>query len=572
MEPRLSADFRYSGLWETFKGLMRACRLVLGTAFMLILAVPAGAAVGPFDPGFGRGGKVTFSIGEGSSLAATAPDPAGGFVLAGTGNAAAGEYALIRMGNTGRVDTSFGNWKPDRNRFFPAGSPGDDYRPAALAARPGGGWVTAGFSDVVAHRADGSLDPGFGSGGLAHMSLPGTGAGTGAVAVLADGRILVGGYYIRESEERLFVARLTAGGSMDPTWGSAGVVDFHAPGRAGLICDEEIASLGVRALRPQIDGSLLVAGTLASSSADVPEPVLARLRSDGSFDPAFGTGGIAVLTPPGGSGTTAGVVLRGGTTIVGLTVGDNCEPTLHTRFGTIAVGADGTRLAFYGQRGAAVISFPATVRAYAMAGLPGGRVALVGGIGDGIGNVLLDELAVARLTPTGQLDRAFGGGRTCGEVVGAGLDGPARTALALPGSRLLVGGNSPEEESLEFARYRSVFTRGGVECFIPEEPFSRTPLRSVRLRTILGRRGRLRLLVRRGGYASKARFRPVCLGTGGPGDVVAVWDGRVNGRSLAPGPYSLVLESRDRRGRLLGRSYIRAISLARRASGPRRSC
>jgi uncharacterized delta-60 repeat protein len=184
-----------------------------------------------------------------------------------------------------------------RQPLFPRRIARDDYGPAALAARPSGGWVTAGFSDVVAHRADGSLDPGFGSGGLAQMSLPGTGAGTGAVAVLADGRILVGGYYNRDNEERLFVARLTADGSMDPTWGSAGVVDFHAPGRAGLICDEEIASLGVRALRPQSDGTLLVAGTLARSSADVPEPVLARLRSDGSFDPTFGTGASRSSSP-----------------------------------------------------------------------------------------------------------------------------------------------------------------------------------------------------------------------------------------------------------------------------------
>ena len=102
-----------------------------------------------------------------------------------------------------------------------------------------------------------------------------------------------------------------------------------------------------------------------------------------------------------------------------------------------------------------------------------------------------------------------------------------------------------------------------------DQPERTAALRSVRLHAIIGRRGRLRLRVRRGGYDARGPFSTVCLGMRGPGDVDLRWDGRVRGRTLRSGRYSLVLESRDARGRLIGRSYPKAISLPRRASGPR---
>lgn len=216
-----------------------------------------------------------------------------------------------------------------------------------------------------------------------------------------------------------------------------------------------------------------------------------------------------------------------------------------------------------------VARFPAAVTAHAMTRVSGGRVAVVGGTGQ---FYVQHEFAVARFTASGRVDRTFGGGRTCGEVEGFGLDDAATAVLPLSDGGMLVGGSSQSDaDSLTFARYRPTFTAGGVECFEPEELLGPQPLRSVALPVILGRRGRIALLVRSGGYASAGRFRRVCLGTHGPGNVTLHWDGRIAGRRLRPGPYALVLESRDRRGHLIGRSYLRAIGLPRRASGPRRT-
>jgi uncharacterized delta-60 repeat protein len=533
---------------------------IAALAAAIAMALPASAAAGPFDPGFGRGGTLGIGIGEGPVLAAMARDPSGGVVLAGSANPAAGEYALIRIGDAGSVDTSFGNWRPDSKRFFADRT----YLPAALAPRPGGGWVTAGSEGlgssafaVVAHRADGSLDPAFGSGGIARIDLGATPAAAGAVAPEPDGRLLVGGWVQRPSGRRLAVVRLTPTGSLDPGWGAGGIAEIAPPGSTE--CEDETGPPGVRTLLRTNDDKIVVVGSLPLDGR--PRPVLARLRSDGSPDPAFGTNGAAVLSPPGGRATVAGAVLLRGIVLVGLTLGDRCDQggtPLTTRFGAMSIDAEGKPHPLYGRTGARIIEFPAPARAFAVTLLHLNRLVIAGGAGEGY-------VAVARLTENGRLDRAFGGGRTCAEVNGSDT-GPAKSVLRLPGSRILVGGGSSSDaKSLELIRYRAAFPPGGIECFAA----AGAAQGSVRLRAILGRRGRLRLRVRRGGYGSRSHFSTVCLGTRGPGDVTLRWDGRIGGRTLRPGPYSLVLESRDARGRLLGRSYLKAVSLTRRASGPR---
>jgi uncharacterized delta-60 repeat protein len=545
--------------------MMRPWLAGLAVAVALALPAPAAAAVGPFDPAFGRGGKLGIAIGEGPALAAMARDPSGGVVLAGSANPAAGEYALIRIGDTGSVDTLFGNWKPNSNRFFADRT----YLPAALAPRPGGGWVTAGSEDlvssafaVVSHRADGSLDPSFGSGGIVRIDLGATPAAAGAVAPQPDGRLLVGGWVQRPSGRRLVAVRLTPSGSLDPSWGSGGIVEIAPPGSTE--CEDETGPPGVRALLRMTDEKVVVVGSLPLDGR--PRPVLARLRPDGRPDPTFGMNGVTVLSPLGGRATVAGAVVLRGIVLVGLTLGDRCDQggtALPTRFGAMSIAADGKPHPLYGRTGARIIGFPVSARAFAVTLLHLNRLVIAGGDGNGY-------VVVARLTENGRLDRGFGGGRTCAEVNGGDLTGPATSVLRLAGSRVLVGGaSSSDAGSLQLIRYRASFTPGGVECFAITGVTSSRQLRSVRLRAILGRRGRLRLRVRRGGYGSRGRFATACLGTRGPGDVSLRWDGRVGGRTLRPGPYSLVLESRDARGRLLGRSYLKAVQLTRRASGPR---
>ena len=72
---------------------------------------------------------------------------------------------------------------------------------------------------VARYTAAGALDASFADGGVADALLP---AGTGranAVAVDRRGRILVAG----QAGDEMAVARLAAGGGLDPAFGTAGV-------------------------------------------------------------------------------------------------------------------------------------------------------------------------------------------------------------------------------------------------------------------------------------------------------------------------------------------------------------
>ena len=542
--------------------------LVPITAAVAIAATPAPAqAVGPFDPSFGRAGKLSLGLGEGPALAAMAADPSGGFVLAGSANPAAGEYALVRVSAAGRVDASFGNWRPYQKPFF---TPTNDYDPVALAPRPGSGWVTVGKDGrVVAHRSDGSLDTSFGTGGVATPDLgPRVAGGATAVARTSD-KILVGGWVDRGGPGvSLYVLRMTNDGRLDPSWGMGGIVELRPPG-TGSICPA-LRGAGIRTVEPSGDGTVLVAGTTGRAGGGGAVPVVARLGPDGSPYPTYGTAGYAVLSPPGGDTLLMGGRPRGEHgLILGLQAGRVCAPAEDQRPSDYHIAAthlgDGGQVdTGWAKRGFAAVRFPAPVELRAVA--PAGRygVALVGAFGTGPRT----EIAVAELTGAGQLYKSFGGGRTCGEFANDDLVGGATAALQVPRGLLVGGATSSDTGTLELALYRRAFTPGGVECFNPEVP-SGQPLRVVRLRAILGRRGRLSLKLRRG-FATKGPVITVCLGTRARGDVVVSWDGRVKGRTLRPGLYTVNLESRDARGRLLGRSYRTRILLEHRASGPRR--
>ena len=105
-----------------------------------------------------------------------------------------------------------------------------------------------------------------------------------AVAVQSDGKVVAAG----RGGTGFTVVRLRADGSLDPTFGSGGIVD--TPIRDPSTRDEAsaIAVLG--------DGRILVAGTADYSYGPQLDFALARYLPNGALDPSFGSGGI-VVTP-----------------------------------------------------------------------------------------------------------------------------------------------------------------------------------------------------------------------------------------------------------------------------------
>jgi uncharacterized delta-60 repeat protein len=178
----------------------------------------------------------------------------------------------------------------------------------ALAIQPDDRIVVAGTqgsspgSSMAASRylADGSPDPGFGSGGTASTYLGMGGSSGVALALQADGSVLVAG----SSSASLFtnsdfaLIKYTSDGVLDAAFGAGGTVTTDFGGR----------SEGARGMAVQGDGKIVLAGTsmesVGSAGSDV---ALVRYWPEGTLDATFGTGG-EVLTDLGTPNDSANAI------------------------------------------------------------------------------------------------------------------------------------------------------------------------------------------------------------------------------------------------------------------------
>jgi uncharacterized delta-60 repeat protein len=213
---------------------------------------------GALDRSFGHRGMTRVDFGgiEIANALALARD--GRIVLAGA-TTEDGDIAVARLRPDGRLDPSFGA----RGRVrIDAG--GTDVA-SAVALRPDGRILVAGTTSrradaVVARlRPDGALDRAFGDRGLRRLDFGGDDEGFD-MATAPGGRIVVAG---RGGPRRaMAVARLLAGGALDPAFGRRGRATVDFPG----LLDTALA------VDVERDGRVVLAG-----SSDV-QVAVARLR------------------------------------------------------------------------------------------------------------------------------------------------------------------------------------------------------------------------------------------------------------------------------------------------------
>jgi uncharacterized delta-60 repeat protein len=264
-------------------------------AFLAVVAAmaaaPALATPGALDPTFAAGGVSTLQPGghQGQGLS-VAQQPDGKLVVAAAIDIAENTpvfdsaVAVLRYLPDGTLDPSFGSG----GVAYPSAARGGN---VAVALAPDGKIVlgrTLGTAatDVSVQRlnADGSVDGSFGTGG-AFVWDSGSPDQIAAVAVQPDGRIVVLG----SAGAGTFVLRIGAGGSLDPTFGSGGVSGTRGSG---------VVAFTGYALALQPDGKIVVGGQGAHEGMrpglDEPPPVvsenaaLLRLNADGSLDETFG--------------------------------------------------------------------------------------------------------------------------------------------------------------------------------------------------------------------------------------------------------------------------------------------
>ncbi|MGI8810769.1 MAG: RCC1 repeat-containing protein [Acidimicrobiales bacterium] len=174
---------------------------------------------------------------------------------------------------------------PD-GRILVAGSLG--YRGYRDSAETDGGAVT------VRLTADGVVDPTYGEAGVARSRLGNAGLAYG-MAVQSDGKVVLAGQSVLLGYDRRFVvARLTADGRPDLSFGLGGET-------LAAVHDARSAVAAIVVLAP--DGSLFVGGW-ASAGPGGPSSVASRhfvahIESSGVLDPRFGTAGIATVVVGG---------------------------------------------------------------------------------------------------------------------------------------------------------------------------------------------------------------------------------------------------------------------------------
>lgn len=189
-------------------------------AVALTRLLPSGA----LDPSFSGDGKLAVQVSTGEdNMQGLALDQQGRLVFSGSGN---GTFVVGRVTPGGALDPSFG-----LNGIAGAFQGGSSAWNVALAAgdRPlaiGRSWQgTTRKNDVgiACFTASGEPDPGFGDAGEVLVDLGGDELAEG-LALDSVGRVVVAGRRIEGATGAIFVLRLLGDGTLDPGFGSGGTV------------------------------------------------------------------------------------------------------------------------------------------------------------------------------------------------------------------------------------------------------------------------------------------------------------------------------------------------------------
>ncbi len=184
-------------------------------------------------------------------------------------------YSIVRLNPNGSLDTGF--------NVGGTGASGEFFD---IVVQPDGRILLGGVTrqrynnafapeGVIRLYADGTLDDSFGSLGGTYL------AGTYALALQPDGKVVVGGIFSLTTRQQGYLTRLNANGTLDTSFN---------PGGSGFEFNGNVEDV---VLQP--DGKVLVSGlfTTYNGNAAAPDRLL-RLNINGTLDNTFNSGGVGV--------------------------------------------------------------------------------------------------------------------------------------------------------------------------------------------------------------------------------------------------------------------------------------
>ena len=259
---------------------------------------------GSLDLSFAGDGMQTTDFGrdlEGASDVALQPD--GRIVLVGRGGPGE-DFALARYNPDGSPDLSFAGDGMQTTDF------GDVDTASGLVLQGDGKVVVAGTTGapgstdfaLARYNADGSLDLSFAGDGMQTADFSATDRAA-AVALQADGRLVVPGAAGGMSGSRFALARFDAGGELDASF--AGGEREPMFGTRRFEADQDSAA----DVAVQADGKIIVAGGAAARLSGRLGFALARFNADGSLDRSF-SGNGKLLTYFGSYASASGVAVQ----------------------------------------------------------------------------------------------------------------------------------------------------------------------------------------------------------------------------------------------------------------------
>ncbi len=405
-----------------------------------------GTITNPPDPGnldtaFGTVGKVTTNILAYEDQAyAVAIQTDGKIVVAGfANNGAYSDFAVLRYTAAGVLDATFGS---GGKVVTPIGSY-DDYA-RAMAIQTDGKIVVAGYYfngfynkiALVRYNSNGSLDTGFGTGGLVLTDVGSYNDEAYAVAIQSTGEIVVAGSTQNATRNEFALVRYTVNGFLDNSFNTTGKV-ITGIGSGGS---------AAYSVAIQADKRIVAAGYSNNGSGD--DFAIVRYYENGSLDTTFNFSGIITTAVSSEADVVSAVVIQptdqkivvAGSAVVGGK--NNMALVRYNPAGTLDTG--------FGSTGRVTTAFGSgNAIAYGIRLQSDGKI-VVAGCSDVNGN---NDFALARYSAAGALDTTFKNTGKVTTAIGSADDCACGVALQSDG-KIVVAGYSFNGTDNDFALAR----------------------------------------------------------------------------------------------------------------------
>jgi uncharacterized delta-60 repeat protein len=404
---------------------------------------------GALDTSFATNGKAVTGIGADDYAEAMAVQPDGKLVVAGhanMGGTTGTDFVLVRYLRDGAIDTTFGTGGKVSTDID-----GGSDQAFAVALQADGKIVVAGSNDVspkgksfalVRYNADGSLDATFGTGGKVVTSFGSQSDTAYAVVVQPDGRIVAGGHTNTATRGVDFaLARYQANGALDASFGANGqvVMPIHAGNSRDSIYALALQTTG---------GELKIVA--AGGEGDF---TVARFNANGSIDAGFGIGQ--------GLDAVFGTVIGAARAVI-VTPDNKIVVSGHADhdFAVLQLSEDGIADAGFGGTGRVVTKVSTTNwdEAHAVVRQADGKIVVGGWVY--AGNSSSGDFVVVRYNTDGTLDAGFGTGGITITAVAPGTKADEGRALVLQSDErvptvrsLLAGSANDANQDFAVTRY-----------------------------------------------------------------------------------------------------------------------